>query len=54
VERLWASNDKARELLSWKPEYGGLDGFRKGLTQTISWFNQSENLSKYKANIYNV
>jgi len=54
VERLWASNDKARELLSWKPEYGGLDGFRKGLTQTIAWFNQSENLSKYKANIYNV
>lgn len=54
VERLWASNDKARQLLSWKPEYGGLDGFRKGLTQTISWFNQSENLSKYKANIYNV
>jgi dTDP-glucose 4,6-dehydratase len=54
VERLWASNDKARELLSWTPEYGGLDGFRKGLTQTIAWFNRSENLSKYKANIYNV
>jgi dTDP-glucose 4,6-dehydratase len=54
VERLWASNDKAGELLNWKPDYGGLDGFRRGLSQTIAWFNRSENLNKYKVNIYNV
>ncbi|MDO9371791.1 MAG: NAD-dependent 4,6-dehydratase LegB, partial [Gammaproteobacteria bacterium] len=26
VERLWASNDKARDLLGWQPQYGGLEG----------------------------
>ena len=24
VERLWADNDKAAELLDWPPRYGGL------------------------------
>jgi len=54
VERLWASNDKARELLGWQPEYAGLDGFRRGLAETVAWFNQPGNLGKYKADIYNV
>ncbi len=54
VERLWADNTKAAELLGWKPEYAGLDGFRCGLTKTITWFNQPENLKSYKADIYNV
>ena len=30
VERLWADNRKARELLGWQPQYGGRDGFRRG------------------------
>ena len=25
VERLWADNGKARDLLNWAPEYGGLE-----------------------------
>jgi dTDP-glucose 4,6-dehydratase len=54
VERLWASNDKARELLGWQPSYGGLDGFRRGLTETVAWFSDPVNLSRYKADIYNV
>lgn len=54
VERLWASNDKARELLGWQPKYGGLDGFRHGLTETVTWFKRPENLGAYKADIYNV
>ena len=54
VERLWANNDKARELLGWQPEYGGLDGFRRGLVQTIEWFNDPNNLASYKADIYNL
>lgn len=54
VERLWADNTKAAELLGWIPEYAGLDGFRRGLTKTIAWFNQPENLKRYKADIYNV
>jgi dTDP-glucose 4,6-dehydratase len=54
VERLWASNDKARELLGWTPCYGGLDGFRRGLRETIAWFRDPANLAGYKANIYNL
>jgi NAD dependent epimerase/dehydratase len=54
VERLWASNDKARELLGWQPVYGGLDGFRRGLAETVTWFGEPANLSRYKADIYNV
>jgi NAD dependent epimerase/dehydratase len=54
VERLWASNEKARSLLDWQPAYGGLDGFKRGLAETVEWFVQRENLSGYKAGIYNV
>ena len=54
VDRLWASNTKARELLGWKPEYAGLEGFRLGLTETIEWFSDSANLGRYKADIYNL
>ena len=52
VERLWADNTKAFELCGWKPEYSGKDGFRRGLEQTITWFNNADNLSQYKSNEY--
>jgi dTDP-glucose 4,6-dehydratase len=54
VERLWASNDKARKLLGWQPQYGGFDGFQRGLVESIAWFRKEENLRLYKADIYNV
>lgn len=54
VDRLWAANDKARDLLGWQPGYGGLDGFRRGLAETIDWFNNTKNLAAYKADIYNL
>lgn len=54
VDRLWASNAKAAELLTWKPAYGDLDGFRRGLAETVEWFSASENLGMYKADIYNL
>lgn len=54
VERLWAANAKAEALLSWKPEYAGLTGLRRGLGETISWFVNAENLTSYKAGIYNL
>jgi NAD dependent epimerase/dehydratase len=53
VERLWADNQKAKSLFGWTPEYAGLEGFRLGLKETIAWFAQPENLSRYKADIYN-
>lgn len=54
VERLWASNVKARDLLGWQPAYGGLEGFRRGLRQTVSWFVDPANLAMYKSDIYNL
>lgn len=54
VERLWADNSKAKALTGWQPEYGGRDGFARGLKETIEWFCDPENLKKYKADIYNL
>ena len=54
VERLWACNLKAKEILGWTPVYGGRAGFVKGLEETISWFSNSSNLKSYKSNIYNI
>jgi NAD dependent epimerase/dehydratase len=54
VERLWASNDKARQLLGWHPQYGSLEGFRKGLAETVAWFNRPEHMATYKSDIYNL
>lgn len=54
VERLWAANAKATELFNWAPNYGELEGFRKGLAITAEWFQDPANLSGYKANRYNI
>jgi NAD dependent epimerase/dehydratase len=54
VERLWADNTKARDLLGWQPKFIGLDGFKRGLAETIDWFTKTENLRGYKSEIYNV
>ena len=52
VERLWAANDKARKLLRWEPRYGGLDGFRRGLAETVDWFRKPAHLTSYRSDIY--
>jgi len=54
VNRLWADNSKAIELLSWKPEYASLTGLKRGLEETITWFKKPNNLNLYKSEIYNV
>jgi len=54
VERLLADNSKAARLVDWRPEYGGLDGLRRGLTETVEWFCRKENLRMYKAEAYTV
>lgn len=54
VERLWADNSKAKTLLNWQPQYGGRDGFKRALLETIPWFLESENLMKYKTEVYNI
>jgi NAD dependent epimerase/dehydratase len=54
VERLWASNEKAKSLLGWTPQYGGREGFRRGLAETVFWFLDPANIAMYKADIYNI
>lgn len=48
VNRLLGSNKKIKELTSWKPKYS----LKEGLAETITFLR--ENLSKYKADIYNL
>jgi len=48
VNRLLASNSKAKKLIKWQPKYSGKSGFKKGLLKTIEWFSKPKNLSIYK------
>ena len=52
VQRLFAANERARELLDWSPKYAGLDGFECGLEKTINWFSDPDNLRRYSASGY--
>ncbi len=54
VERLWASNERAADLFGWTPAYGGFEGFRRGLSETVAWFQDPANLSAYKPDRYNI
>ncbi|MFL9501557.1 NAD-dependent 4,6-dehydratase LegB [Rhodopseudomonas palustris] len=54
VERLFANNSKLRAATKWAPEFGGLDGFRRGIAQTVEWFVDPINLGRYKADRYNI
>ena len=50
VFRLWGDNAKIKSLTGFTPSYS----IEQGLRETIEWFNNVENLKKYKADIYNV
>ncbi len=45
VTRLWADNSKALKLLNWAPEYGGLEGFQRGLAESMAWYRERDNES---------
>jgi NAD dependent epimerase/dehydratase len=53
VARLWADNAKAKEFFGWQPIFAGRDGLKRGLSETINWFEQSRNFRFYKPGIYN-
>ncbi|MCF8131387.1 MAG: NAD-dependent 4,6-dehydratase LegB [Deltaproteobacteria bacterium] len=50
VFRLCCDNTKIRSLTGFEPNYT----LKEGLQKTIDWFLRSENLIRYKAEIYNV
>jgi dTDP-glucose 4,6-dehydratase len=54
VERLFAGNARAKEMLGWSPQYSSLDGMKRGLEETIQWFKNPAHLSRYKVDRYNL
>ena len=50
VFRLWCDNTKIEKLTGFKPQID----LKSGLQRTIDWIKEPHNLSKYKAEIYNV
>ena len=54
VERLFSATDKVQALTQWQPEFDGLDGFKRGLSETAEWFSDPNNRAAYKHAIYNV
>lgn len=50
VNRLWCDNTVINNLTGFKPQYD----IEAGLTKTIEWFLDANNLKRYKPGIYNV
>jgi NAD dependent epimerase/dehydratase len=50
VFRLCGSNKKIKQYTPWVPQYT----LKNGLSETITWFKNPENLKQYKAHIYNL
>lgn len=50
VFRLWCNNARIHELTGFSPRFS----IREGMEQTVRWFTDPDNLSKYKAGVYNL
>jgi len=50
VERLLCDNAQIKALTGWRPRVS----LEEGVSRTIEWFRDPENLKKYKPDIYNV
>lgn len=50
VYRLFGSNSKIKQNTNWNLNYS----FEEGIKETIAWFRNEENLSRYKYDIYNL
>ena len=50
VERLVCDNRLIKEITGWEPQ----TTLREGLLNTIEWFEDKENLKRYKNDIYNI
>lgn len=52
VERLWAATEKAQRITDWRPAYAGIEGFKRGMSETITWFSDPRNLMRYDPSRY--
>lgn len=50
VFRLFGSAKKIKENTNWQQKYS----FKQGITETIEWFRNPDNLKLYKSDIYNI
>jgi NAD dependent epimerase/dehydratase len=50
VFRLFGSNQKIKNETQWSQKYS----LSEGLSKTIDWFKEPNNLMRYKSNIYNI
>ena len=41
-------------MLGWTPRFAGVDGLRRGLVHTATWFRDPANLRLYKPQLYTV
>ena len=48
VQRLLASNTKAKKILNWEPSFKGKTGLIKALTETVNWYKIEKNLKHFK------
>ena len=42
VNRLFGDSSKLQKITNWYPRYKNLDGFEKGLIETINWFTKNK------------
>lgn len=50
VFRLFGANEKIKAFTGWAPQ----NTLEQGLSKTIEWFRDANNLKQYKADIYNI
>ena len=50
VYRLFGSNQKIKSFTNWEQKYT----LQQGISKTITWFQEPDNLQRYKSNIYNL
>ena len=43
---------KLKKFTNWEPNFGGINGFKKGIEITSKWFSDKNNLSRYNFNKY--
>lgn len=54
VTRLFSSNEKAKKLLNWQPNYSHIKGFKIGLIKTLNWYKSQKNNQNFNSDIYSI